>query len=166
MGVSPKDGLALMWHIPAKLSSAQSRRAVAKYACNIHDCFKPRRSFFQLSFLYILFSFNIFLITHFRVVLSFQSPFDHNTITVFSYLPVSSYLSIYNLLSFSVKIFKNSFLCHQCIPSYFDAYRTSNSPSISKITEVIVSCVFQNTNIIIVFFNIFVSLMGDKQFSL
>ena len=24
-GVSPTDGLALMWHIPAKLSSAQSR---------------------------------------------------------------------------------------------------------------------------------------------
>ena len=34
--------------------------------------------FSQLSFMDVLFSFNIFLITHFRVVLSFQLPFDNN----------------------------------------------------------------------------------------
>ena len=36
--------------------------------------------FTQLSFMYVLFSFNLFLITHFRVVLSFQPPLDHNTL--------------------------------------------------------------------------------------
>ena len=77
-GVSPTDGLAFMWHIPAKLSSAQSRRAVTKNGCNVHDCVKLRRGFSQLSFMHVLFSFNIFLITHFRVVLSFQPPIDHN----------------------------------------------------------------------------------------
>ena len=35
--------------------------------------------FSQLSFIYVLFSFNIFLIPHFRVVLSFEPPLDHNT---------------------------------------------------------------------------------------
>ena len=54
-------------------------RAVTKNGCNVHDCVKLRRSFSQLSFLYLLFSFYIFLITHFRVVLSFQPPLDHNT---------------------------------------------------------------------------------------
>ena len=77
MGVSPTDGLALMWHIPAKLSSAQSRRAVTMNS-NIHDCVKLRRDFSQLSFMYVRFPFNIFLITHFRVVLSFEPPLDHN----------------------------------------------------------------------------------------
>ena len=37
---------------------------------NIHDCVKPRRGFSRLSFMYVLFSFNIFLITHFQVLLS------------------------------------------------------------------------------------------------
>ena len=55
--------------------SEQSRQAVTKNG-NIHDC-KPRRGFFQLSFMYILFSFNIFLTTHFRDVLSFEPPLDH-----------------------------------------------------------------------------------------
>ena len=77
--VSPTVGLALMWHIPAKLSCAQSRRAVTKNGCNVHDCVKVRRGFSQLSFMYVLFSFNIFFITHFRVVLSFQPPLEHNT---------------------------------------------------------------------------------------
>ena len=46
---------------------------------NIHDCVKLRKGFSQLLFMYVLFSFNIFLITHFQVVLSFELPFDHNT---------------------------------------------------------------------------------------
>ena len=37
-----------------------------------------RRGVSQLSFLNVLFSFNIFLITHFRVVLSFEPFLDHN----------------------------------------------------------------------------------------
>ena len=78
-GVSPTDGLAIMWHIPAKLSSAQSRRAVNKNG-NIHDYVKLRRGSSQLSFMYVLFYFNIFLITRFRVVVSFEAPLDHNTI--------------------------------------------------------------------------------------
>ena len=41
---------------------------------------KPWRGFSQLSFVYVLFSFNIFLITYFWVVLSFQPPLDHNDI--------------------------------------------------------------------------------------
>ena len=77
-GASPKDGLALMWHIPSKLYSAQSRQAVPKNG-NIHDCVKPRKVFSQLSFVYLLFSFNIFLITYFRVVLSFEPPLGHST---------------------------------------------------------------------------------------
>ena len=81
-GVSLTDGLALMWHMLAKLSSAQSRGAISKNGCNDHDRVKLRRGFSQLSFMYVLFSFRIFLITHFRVVLSFQPPLDHNTYTV------------------------------------------------------------------------------------
>ena len=78
LGCLPTDGLALMWHIPATLSSAQSRQAVIKNGCNVHDCVKLRRGFSQLSFMYVLFSFNIFLITHFRAVLSFETPLEHN----------------------------------------------------------------------------------------
>ena len=77
-GDSPTDELALMWPIPAKLSSVQSRRSRHQERINVHDCVKLRRGFFQLSFLYVLFSFNIFFITYFRVVLSFQPPLDHN----------------------------------------------------------------------------------------
>ena len=65
------SGHALMCDIQAKLSSAQSRASCHQNGCNVHDCIKLWRVFFQLSFLYILFSFNIFPITHFRVVLSF-----------------------------------------------------------------------------------------------
>ena len=75
----PTDGLALMWHILIKLSSEQSRWTVTKNV-NIHDCVKLRGGFSQLSFMYLLFSFNIFLITHFRVVLSFEPPLDRNNI--------------------------------------------------------------------------------------
>ena len=46
--------------------------------CNVHDCVKLRKGFSQLSFMYVLFSINIFFITHFRVVLSFQPSLDHN----------------------------------------------------------------------------------------
>ena len=56
-------------------------RAVTKIGCNVHDCVKLKRDFPQLSFIYVLFSFNIFLITHFRVVLSFQPPLDHIILT-------------------------------------------------------------------------------------
>ena len=49
---------------------------------NIHDLVKLRRGFSQLSFIYVLFSFNIFFITHFWVVLSFKPPLDHNTFLV------------------------------------------------------------------------------------
>ena len=37
--VFPTDGLALLWHIPTKLSSAQTQRAVTKNG-NIHDSVK------------------------------------------------------------------------------------------------------------------------------
>ena len=40
---------------------------------------KLRRGFSQLSFVYVLFSFNIFLITYFCVVSSFEPPLDHNS---------------------------------------------------------------------------------------
>ena len=80
-GVSPTDGLTLMWHIPAKLSSAQSLQAITKNG-NIHDCVKLRRDFSQLPFMHVLFSFNIFLITHFRVVLSFEPPLNHNKMVI------------------------------------------------------------------------------------
>ena len=50
-----------------------------------HDFVKLGRGFSQLSFMYVLFSFNIFFITHFRVVLSFRPPLDHNTL--FTWLP-------------------------------------------------------------------------------
>ena len=46
---------------------------------NIRECVKLRRGFSLLSFIHVLFSFNIFLITHFRVMLSFEPPLDHNT---------------------------------------------------------------------------------------
>ena len=77
-GVSPTDGLALRWDIPDKLSSVLSRRAVTMNGCNVHDCVNLRRGFSQLSFMYVLFSFSISFITHFRVVLSFQPPLEHN----------------------------------------------------------------------------------------
>ena len=65
-----------------QLSSIQRSlgRAVTKNGCNVHDCIKLRRGFSMLSFIYVLFSFNIFLIPHFRVVFSFQPPLDHNTV--------------------------------------------------------------------------------------
>ena len=87
-----------MWYIPDKLSSAQSRRAVTKNGCNVHDCVKLRKGFSQLSFMYVLFSLNIFFITHFRIVLSFQPPLDHNTISH----PISIYLSVYRHLFLSL----------------------------------------------------------------
>ena len=78
-----------MWHIPAKLSSVQSRQAVTKNGCNVHDCVKVRRGFSQLSFMYVLFSFNIFFITHFWVMLSFQPPLDHNTEWIIFYFKLA-----------------------------------------------------------------------------
>ena len=39
---------------------------------------KLRTGFSQLSFVYVLFAFNIFLITNFCVVSSFEPPLDHN----------------------------------------------------------------------------------------
>ena len=38
---------------------------------------KLRRGFSQLPFVYVLFAFNIFLITYFCVVSSFEPPLDH-----------------------------------------------------------------------------------------
>ena len=38
---------------------------------------KLRRGFSQLSFVYVSFAFNIFLITYFYVVSSFEPPLDH-----------------------------------------------------------------------------------------
>ena len=73
--VSPTVRLAIMWHILTKLSSAQYWWAVTKNG-NIPDCVKLRRGFSQLSFMYVLFPFSIFLITHFWVVLSFNPPPD------------------------------------------------------------------------------------------
>ena len=93
-GVSPTDGLVLMWHIPAKLSSEQSQQAVTENG-NIHDCVKLRRGFSQLSFMYVLFSFNIFLITHFWVVLSFEPPLDHQiSVGVIYIFSISSHMSL------------------------------------------------------------------------
>ena len=53
-------------------------RAVTKNGSNVHDCAKLRRGFSLLLFMYVKLSFNIFLISHFRVVLSFQPPLDYD----------------------------------------------------------------------------------------
>ena len=60
--------------------SAQSRRAVTKNRCNVHDCIKLGRGFSQLSFMYVLFSFNICFYLSFpsRVIISPPPPVDHN----------------------------------------------------------------------------------------
>ena len=50
IGVSPTDGLALIWHIPAKVSSVESRRAITKNG-NIHDCINLGSVSSQLSFM-------------------------------------------------------------------------------------------------------------------
>ena len=56
LGCLPSRWIPLMWEIQAKLSSAQSRRAVTMNRCNVHDCIKLRGGFSQLSFMYVLFS--------------------------------------------------------------------------------------------------------------
>ena len=45
--------------------------------------------FSQLSFINVLFPFNIFIITHFRVVLSFEPPLDHNRYLCHVHISVS-----------------------------------------------------------------------------
>ena len=86
--VSPIDGLVLMWHIPTELSSAWSQtqsqcsRSLSEPLPRavIFLIVKLRKGFSQLLFVYVVFSFNIFLFTYFCVVSSFELPLDHNTI--------------------------------------------------------------------------------------
>ena len=91
VGVSPINGLVLMWHIPTELSSArsqsqtQSRTQTRFCLCEslaravIFLIVKLVRGFSQLSLVNVLFAFNIFLIAYFCVVSSFEPPLDHNT---------------------------------------------------------------------------------------
>ena len=72
-----------------ELSSAQSQSRTGSLFCLskplpravIFLIVKLRRSFSQLSFVYVLFAFNIFLITYFCVVSSFEPPLDHKLAT-------------------------------------------------------------------------------------
>ena len=69
---------------------------------NIQDCVKLRRGFSHLSFMYLLFSSNIFLITHFRVVLSFHTPpLDHNNFKQLSLAQICS-LNVKKLFYFKL----------------------------------------------------------------
>ena len=88
------------------LSSAQSQQALTKNV-NIHDCDKLRRCFSQLSFMYVLFSFNIFLITYFRVVLSFEPPIDHNTVLIQTIqFSISTVFFVYTQLNDKIVLFQ------------------------------------------------------------
>ena len=82
VGVSPIDGLVLMWHIPTELSSVQSRFSLTLSEslprAVIFLIVKLRRGLSLLSFVCVLFAFNIFLITYFCVVSSFEPHLDHN----------------------------------------------------------------------------------------
>ena len=53
-------------------------RAVTQNGCNVHD-FNLRRSFSQPSFMYVLFSFNIFFSLISESCYHFNLPLDHNT---------------------------------------------------------------------------------------
>ena len=85
MGVSPIDILILMWHIPTELSLHSLSQSQSRSRSSFIELLprvviflivKLRRVFSQLSFVYVLFSFNIFLITYFRVMLSFEPPLN------------------------------------------------------------------------------------------
>ena len=76
LGFSLTDEPPTMWHIPAKVSSAQSQWAVNKNRCN--SCVKLRRGFSQLSFMYVLLSVNIFLSLISESCYHFQPPLSHN----------------------------------------------------------------------------------------
>ena len=84
VGVSPIDGLVLMWNIPTELSSAQSQSrfclSESLPRAIIFLIVKLRRGFSQLSFVYVLFALNIFLITYFCIVSSYEPPLHHNTL--------------------------------------------------------------------------------------
>ena len=56
---------------------------------------KLRRGLSQLSFVYVLFAFNIFLITYFWVVSSFEPPLDHNRFSIDFIKEWNSFLSLY-----------------------------------------------------------------------
>ena len=89
--MSPIDGLVLMWHIPMELSSAQSQSQLQSQTQSwfclsellpcavIFLIVKLRRGFSQLSVVYVRFAINIFLITYFCDVSSFEPPLDNNT---------------------------------------------------------------------------------------
>ena len=60
---------------------------------------KLRRGFSLLSFVYVLFAFNIFLITYFCVVSSFEPPLDHNIIGFFLFFAIKiTYTLIFSLI--------------------------------------------------------------------
>ena len=79
-----------MWHIPTELSSAQTQSRSQSQTQSRFCLYEPLpraviflivklgRGFSQLSFVYILFAFKIFLITYFCVVSSFEPPLDHH----------------------------------------------------------------------------------------
>ena len=70
---------------------------------------KLKRGFSELSFVYVVFSFNIFLITYFCVVSSFEPPLDHNTIVSRDHIIVLSTLSFWYLSWYAVEDFVYSF---------------------------------------------------------
>ena len=112
VGVSPIDGLVLMWRIPTELSSAQTQSRTQSRFCLseplpgavIFLIVKLMRVFSLLSFVYILFAFNIFLITYFCVVSSFEPPLDHNTILI-------SLILSYESPRFCCHVYNSTLLC-------------------------------------------------------
>ena len=63
---------------PRSLSQSRSSLSLPLPRSVIFLIVKQRRGFSQLSFVYVLFSFNIVLIAYFRVVLSIEPLLDHN----------------------------------------------------------------------------------------
>ena len=65
---------------------------------------KLRRGFSLLSFVFVLFAFNIFLITYFCVMSSFEPPLDHNI-----YMLYIIYNNIYNDYYIHIYIYYNHY---------------------------------------------------------
>ena len=99
-----------MGHIPTELSSAQSQsqtqsRTQSRFClCKslprvvIFLIVKLVRGFSQLSFVYVLFTFNIFLTAYFCVVSSFEPPLDHNTKNRYFLIQLENATSFFSVL--------------------------------------------------------------------
>ena len=82
---------------------------------------KLRRGFSQLSFVYVLFAFNIFLITYFCVMSSFEPPLDHNTAVclIFKDRFRSLHISfVYMVWIKSLAWFLVNYLCYPVAPDF------------------------------------------------